>query len=118
MTRALVTIEKLGRETGLFDTWIRTDSQLITKQPVVAAVSAVADVRAAIGFSSFAVLLYYAIANASAWTLSTSPVRRFTPAVGLAGCLLLVVTLPHGAAIAGLAVVLLGAAVFAVQRLR
>ena len=85
---------------------------------VVAAVSAVADVRAAIGFSSFAVLLYYAIANASAWTLSTSPVRRFTPAVGLAGCLLLVVTLPHGAAIAGLAVVLLGAAVFAVQRLR
>ncbi len=85
---------------------------------VVAAVSAVADVRAAIGFSSFAVLLYYAIANASAWTLSTSPVRRVTPAVGLAGCLLLVVTLPHGAAIAGLAVVLLGAAVFAVQRLR
>ena len=85
---------------------------------MVAAVSAVADVRAAIGFSSFAVLLYYAIANASAWTLSTSPVRRVTPAVGLAGCLLLVVTLPHGAAIAGLAVVLLGAAVFAVQRLR
>ena len=37
VTRALVTIEKLGRETGLFDTWIRTDSQLITKQPVVAA---------------------------------------------------------------------------------
>jgi type 1 glutamine amidotransferase len=37
VTRALVTIEKLGRETGLFDTWIRTDSQLITKQPIVAA---------------------------------------------------------------------------------
>ncbi len=85
---------------------------------LVAVVAAVADVRAAIGFSSFAVLLYYAIANASAWTLSTSPVRRVTPALGLAGCLLLVVSLPHGAAIAGLAVVLLGAAVFAVQRLR
>ena len=27
------------------------------------------DVRSAIGFSSFAVLVYYAIANASAWTL-------------------------------------------------
>jgi type 1 glutamine amidotransferase len=35
VTRALVTIEKLGRETGLFDTYIRTDSQLITKQPIV-----------------------------------------------------------------------------------
>ena len=35
VTRALVTIEKLGRETGLFDTYIRTDSQLITKQPVI-----------------------------------------------------------------------------------
>jgi APA family basic amino acid/polyamine antiporter len=33
-------------------------------------VAAVVDVRGAIGFSSFAVLLYYAIANASAWTLA------------------------------------------------
>ena len=33
---------------------------------VVAVVAAVADVRGAIGFSSFAVLVYYAIANASA----------------------------------------------------
>lgn len=85
---------------------------------LVAAVAAVADLRAAIGFSSFAVLLYYAIANASAWTLDRSPARRAVPAAGLAGCLLLVVTLPHGSAIAGLAVVLLGAAVWAVQRLR
>lgn len=85
---------------------------------VVAVVAAVADIRAAIGFSSFAVLLYYAIANASAWTLSDSPLRRVTPVAGLAGCLLLVVSLPHGAAVAGLAVVLLGAAVFAAQRLR
>jgi type 1 glutamine amidotransferase len=35
VTRALVTIEKLGRESGLYDTYIRTDSQLITKQPIV-----------------------------------------------------------------------------------
>ena len=48
---------------------------------VVAAVAAVVDVRGAIGFSSFAVLLYYAIANASAWTLG----RRVIPAIGLAG---------------------------------
>ena len=33
---------------------------------VVAVIAAVADVRGAIGFSSFAVLVYYAIANASA----------------------------------------------------
>ncbi len=36
---------------------------------VVAVVAAVADVRGAIGFSAFAVLVYYAIANASAVTL-------------------------------------------------
>jgi len=36
VTRALVTIEKLGRESGMYDTYIRTDSQLITKQPILA----------------------------------------------------------------------------------
>jgi APA family basic amino acid/polyamine antiporter len=85
---------------------------------LVAVVAAVADVRAAIGFSSFAVLFYYAITNASAWTLSPSPTSRMIPAAGLAGCLALVVTLPHGAAVAGLAVVLLGAAIWTIQRLR
>ncbi|WP_329787087.1 APC family permease [Lentzea sp. DG1S-22] len=43
------------------------------------------DVTRAIVFSSFCVLLYYAIANASAWTLG----KRVVPAVGLAGCLTL-----------------------------
>jgi APA family basic amino acid/polyamine antiporter len=83
---------------------------------VVAAVASVADVRGAIGFSSFAVLLYYGIANVSAWTLN--PRRRLTPAVGLAGCLLLAVTLPRGSVMAGLAVVLVGATIWAVQRFR
>ena len=49
---------------------------------VVAAVAAVVDVRGAIGFSSFAVLLYYAIANASALTLG----RKVIPAIGFVGC--------------------------------
>ena len=31
---ALATIDRLGRESGLYDTYIRTDSQWITKQPV------------------------------------------------------------------------------------
>ena len=34
VTRAMVTMERLGRESGAYDMYIRTDSQLITKQPV------------------------------------------------------------------------------------
>ena len=41
----------------------------------VIAVVVAADVRHAIGFSSFGVLLYYAIANASAYTLSSEALR-------------------------------------------
>ncbi len=83
---------------------------------VVAAVAAVADVRAAIGFSSFAVLLYYGVANASAWTLDQSRVRRAVPAVGLAGCLLLAVFLPLSSVLAGVAVIAAGAGIYAVRR--
>lgn len=71
---------------------------------VVAIAAAVVDVRQAIGFSSFAVLLYYAIANASAWTLGA----RIIPAIGLAGCLLLAFTLPVSAVIVGSGVVAVG----------
>ncbi|MCW1958202.1 MAG: amino acid permease, partial [Mycobacterium sp.] len=77
-----------------------------------------ADVRAAIGFSSFAVLLYYAIANASAWTLDRSRGSRLVPALGLAGCLLLAACLPPGSVLAGAAVLAAGAAVYTVVRLR
>lgn len=85
---------------------------------LVAVVAAVADVRAAIGFSSFSVLLYYAVANASAWTLDPSARSRVTPTLGLIGCLLLAFYLPSGSVVAGAAVAALGAAVFAVPRLR
>ncbi len=71
---------------------------------VVAVVAALVDVRAAIGFSSFGVLLYYAIANASAWTLGA----RIVPAIGLIGCLTLAFTLPLTSVLAGAAVVLIG----------
>jgi APA family basic amino acid/polyamine antiporter len=81
---------------------------------VVAVIAALADVRAAIGFSAFAVLVYYAIANASAMTLG----RKLIPATGLAGCLLLAVLLPITSVLAGAGVVALGAAVYAVRRLR
>jgi glucose dehydrogenase/type 1 glutamine amidotransferase len=34
ISHALATIERLGRESGVYDTYIRTDSQLITKRPI------------------------------------------------------------------------------------
>src|SRR6478672_11548389 len=34
VSHALATIERLGRESGVFVTYIRTDSQLLTKQPI------------------------------------------------------------------------------------
>jgi APA family basic amino acid/polyamine antiporter len=81
---------------------------------IVAVVAAVVDLRGAIGFSSFAVLLYYAIANASAWTLG----RRVTPGVGLVGCLLLAVLLPASSAAIGAAVVAVGVAAYWMRRAR
>jgi APA family basic amino acid/polyamine antiporter len=81
---------------------------------VVAAVAAVADVRAVIGFSSFAVLVYYAIANASAWTLG----RRIVPAAGLIGCVALALALPVEAVVSGVGMLMLGALIYVVRRLR
>jgi APA family basic amino acid/polyamine antiporter len=72
---------------------------------VVAVIAAFADVREAIGFSAFAVLVYYAIANASALSLG----RRLIPAIGLAGCVLLAVMLPITSVLVGAGVVLIGA---------
>jgi APA family basic amino acid/polyamine antiporter len=76
------------------------------------------DLRNAIGFSSFGVLLYYAVANASAYT-QPSERRRWPKAlnvVGLVGCLVLVVTLPWSAIVAGAAVIATGVAGRAVAR--
>ncbi|OMC33730.1 transporter [Mycobacterium sp. GA-1841] len=83
---------------------------------VVAILAATVDLRGAIGFSSFAVLVYYAIANASAWTLEPLVRRRITPAVGLAGCVLLAFALPLGSALTGLAVVTAGVVIYGLRR--
>ncbi|MGW7411083.1 APC family permease [Streptomyces sp. NPDC054863] len=85
---------------------------------VVAAVAATADVRGAIGFSSFGVLAYYAIANAAAWTLTPAEGRpaRIIPLAGLAGCLLLAFALPEASVVTGAAVLAAGAAVYGVRR--
>lgn len=81
---------------------------------IVAVLAACVDIRGAIGFSSFAVLAYYAIANASAWTLQ--PRRRIIPALGLAGCLVLAVTLPAISVLSGLAVIAAGAVLYLIRR--
>jgi APA family basic amino acid/polyamine antiporter len=84
---------------------------------VVAVLAATVDVRGAIGFSSFGVLVYYAVANASAWTLTPQEKRppRVVPAVGLVGCLLLAFTLPVTSVAWGAAVLVLGAAAYGVR---
>lgn len=85
---------------------------------VVAVLAGLADVRAAIGFSSFAVLVYYAVANAAAWTLGHTARSHIVPAVGFGGCLLLAIFLPATSVLAGAAVLALGAAVYAAARSR
>lgn len=77
----------------------------------------VVDLRGAIGFSSFGVLLYYAVANASAWTLrSDTRWQRVVPVIGFIGCLVLVVSLPWPSVLGGLIVVALGIGWYAVRR--
>lgn len=79
----------------------------------------ITDLRGAIGFSSFGVLLYYLIANAAAYT--QCPERRRFPRVlqivGVAGCGILVLTLPVSAVIGGTVVFAIGI-VFRAVRLR
>ena len=76
----------------------------------VVALVLLTDLRHAIGFSSFGVLLYYAIANASAWTQTADHRRwpRWVQGAGLAGCLVLAATLPMGSVFAGALVVGVG----------
>jgi basic amino acid/polyamine antiporter, APA family len=84
-------------------------AQIVVCAAVVLLVVAV-DVRTAIGFSSFGVLVYYGVANAAA--LTQEPRQRRWPrglhVVGLVGCALLVVTLPWGAVVSGLLVFAVG----------
>jgi APA family basic amino acid/polyamine antiporter len=85
---------------------------------VVVAVVLVADVRGAIGFSSFAVLFYYAVANASAYTLDPGERRwpRALSVIGLIGCIVLAAALPAASVIGGCVLLLGGAVVVLVRR--
>jgi basic amino acid/polyamine antiporter, APA family len=85
---------------------------------IVAIGAAGADVRDAIGFSSFAVLTYYAIANAAARTLAEDERRwpRALAGFGILGCLALALTLPLPSVLGGAGVLALGAGVYGVRR--
>jgi APA family basic amino acid/polyamine antiporter len=77
---------------------------------VVIVLLAAVDLRGAIGFSSAGVLVYYAIANASALTLGPGehPLPRGLPLLGLGGCLLLAASLPLRSLVGGVLVLAAG----------
>jgi basic amino acid/polyamine antiporter, APA family len=87
---------------------------------IVCAVVLVADLRGAIGFSSFAVLTYYALANASAWTLSGTERRwpRWLAGLGVVLCVVLAFTLPLVAVVGGLVLLVAGSVLWLATRKR
>ena len=86
---------------------------------IVIVTVAFVDLRGAIGFSSFGVLIYYFIANAAAYRQS-SDARLYPRALqllGAVGCIVLVVTLPAIAVLVGALVVVAGV-IYRLVRLR
>lgn len=71
---------------------------------------ATVDLRTVIGFSSFGVLLYYAVANAAAFTQPAHERRwpRALQVLGVAGCVTLVATVPVVSLVVGIAVLAVG----------
>jgi APA family basic amino acid/polyamine antiporter len=90
----------------------------LTVGVVVAILAAFTDIRGAIGFSSFAVLSYYAVTNASALTLGEDEGRppRIVPVVGLIGCLVLAVFMPTPSIVAGVLVSVFGIVYYVTRR--
>ncbi len=74
--------------------------------------------RGAIGFSSFGVLIYYAIANAAAWTQAPAEGRppRVVPVIGVAGCVVLAFALPLASVTVGAGVIVAGAVLYGLRR--
>jgi basic amino acid/polyamine antiporter, APA family len=75
----------------------------ITVAGLVCVLIMLTDLSDAIGFSSFGVLIYYLIANVSAYTQSSDRRRypRILQIVGMAGCSTLALTLPLKAVLGG-----------------
>jgi APA family basic amino acid/polyamine antiporter len=85
----------------------------LTVAAAVVVVVLVADLRSSLALSGVAVLVYYAITNASALTLQPGERRwpRGLAVGGLAGCLVLALALPSRVVIVGTTVLLVGVAV-------
>lgn len=85
---------------------------------VVSALVLATDLRGAIGFSSFGVLLYYAIANAAAFTQDATHRRwpRWMQVAGMVGCVVLMGTLPWQSIVAGVLVLAVGIAYRLIRR--
>ena len=101
-----------GRLAVVSERGVPQRAEVVVGAIVLALVLAV-DLRSAIGFSSFGVLTYYAVANASAWTLGADwRWSRVVPVVGLLGCLVLAGTLPWPSVLGGVLVLGIGTAVY------
>jgi basic amino acid/polyamine antiporter, APA family len=82
----------------------------LTVAAIVVVLVLTTDLRGAIGFSSFGVLLYYFVANASAYRQDPAARRfpRWLQLLGCTGCLVLVAALPWQSVVAGIAVFAVG----------
>jgi basic amino acid/polyamine antiporter, APA family len=90
----------------------------LTVGAVVLVATLLVDLRGAIGFSSFTVLTYYAIANASAWTQPPEQRRwpRWLNVAGVIGCVVLAATLPLSSVVLGIAVLAVGVTIRLIRR--
>ncbi|OYD71694.1 APC family permease [Rhodococcus sp. OK302] len=82
----------------------------LTVGVIVILLVSVVDLRGVIGFSSFGVLLYYFVANVSAFVQGDADrmFPQWLQLVGALGCVVLAFTLPVSAVVAGVGVVLVG----------
>lgn len=88
----------------------------LTAAGVVVALVLIGELVTAISFSSVCVLTYYAIANASAWTLpARAAAHRVLPVLGLVGCLVLAVFQPVTTLLTAAAVLAIGAVLYALR---
>ena len=85
---------------------------------VVIVLVSLTDLRSVLGFSSFCVLFYYAVTNASAWTLSPEQRRwpRLLSGLGFVGCIVLAITLPRASVLTGLIVLAAGILIWRIRQ--
>jgi APA family basic amino acid/polyamine antiporter len=81
---------------------------------VITIVVAFADLRNAIGFSSFAVLTYYAVANVAAWKLAADERKypRVLSLLGLIACLVIAFSLPAVSILGGVLLFAIGTGIY------